>query len=138
PGDMPHHASGATGGSDDTRQEFERGGFARTVRTKKGDKLAPFDFQIDSAHRFDRAILALEQSPDRRPQPFALLINAITLCQLLDFNDGHLRVSIACGRSVVSGPLKVDGCQLSDAKAQADDLSSLWNPSTAVSVSCAS
>ena len=50
--------------------------------------------QVDAANRLDVAVLPAEQPPNRGPQPFPLLIDAVGLRQPFDLDDGHDRTII--------------------------------------------
>ena len=91
PGHVAHHAGRAAGGVDHAGEQLERGGLAGAVGPEKGDELALLDRQVDAADRLDLAIFAVKQPAHRRQQPFLLLINAVRLRELLDFDDGHDR-----------------------------------------------
>ena len=89
PGDVAHHAGRAAGGIDHAGEQLERGGLAGAVGPEKGDELALLDRQVDAAHRLHLAVLAMEQARERGPEAFLLLVNAIRLLQVCDFDDRH-------------------------------------------------
>ena len=77
---------------DNARQQFQRRRFARTVRAKKCNEFAFLDLQIDAANCVDFAVASFDQAFNGRPDAFLLLIDAVTFCQIFDFDYCHRQI----------------------------------------------
>ena len=78
-------------GIDHAREQFESGRFSGTIGTEEGDEFSLFDLQVDPPDGLNFPILAVEQPLHGRPNSLSLLIDAIGLPQVSDFDDAHPR-----------------------------------------------
>ena len=87
PWHMTHHVGLARGGIDHARKQLERRRFAGAVGPEEGHEFALLDRQVDAAHGMHLAILAIEEARKRRPEAFLLLVDAVRLLQVANFDD---------------------------------------------------
>ena len=88
---MPHHSTYARCRVDHTGEQFQCGGFACAVGAKEGDEFALVHGQVDTSHGIDLTIFSTKQPFDRGREPFPLLIDAVGLHEVFNFDDGHGR-----------------------------------------------
>lgn len=69
----------AVTGVKQTRKDFERGGFARSVGAQKADTRARFNLEINAVDGFHRLGLRHKESSQRRRQPGRPLLHLVVL-----------------------------------------------------------
>ncbi len=73
----------------DACQHLDRGGFARAVRTDEAQQLTRLHLEREPAHRFDGAVLRLEQGAHRAAHPGGFALGLEGLVEIGDFDGGH-------------------------------------------------
>ena len=91
PRDMSHHSTYARCRVDHTGEQFQWGGFACAVGAKEGDEFTLVHGEVDTSHGIDLTIFSTKQPFDRGREPFPLLIDAVGLHEVFNFDDGHGR-----------------------------------------------
>ena len=73
----------------DARHHFDRGGFARAVRSDIADNFTRFNIERDACHCFDSAVIAREQVTECAAQSLAAVENFEMLAEVFDMYEAR-------------------------------------------------
>jgi hypothetical protein len=100
PRDVAEQPRFAAGGEQDASENFDRGGFPRTVRTDETEQFARVHFERQSAYCFDGTVLWLDEGAHAGAQPGGFALGAEGFAEVRDFDCGHVLFYIMTAKPI--------------------------------------